>query len=177
MNTHNSYLFKAIDAYPYNLEETMEALGYALSYDPKDAEALYLMAKVYAYQLRDCETAKQYFEAAMIQHIEMSKLYPDYVYCLLINNDLQEADRLIEYALKVKGVDTATLHLLKGQILESKEAYKKALKVFKEAKILGKNNDFIRFVNNEIKRIKEKLPKKKKSKKVKRKEKKTSRSN
>lgn len=176
MNTHNRYLFKAFDAYPYSIEETMEALGYALSYNPKDAEALYLTAKVYAFQLRDYETAKQYFEATMMQQIEMSKLYPDYVYCLVLNHDLKEAERLIEYAMNVKGTDKALLQLFKGHILETKQAYKKALKVFKEAKKLGKNNDFITFVENEVKRVKEKLPKKKKSKKVKRKETKTSRS-
>ena len=71
MDIHNMYLFKALDAYPYSLEETMESLNYALSYDPENAEALLLMAKVRAYQLRDYEGAKHYFELAMTQNMEM----------------------------------------------------------------------------------------------------------
>ena len=34
-NLHNSYLFQALDSYPYELEQTLEALNYALSqFDP-----------------------------------------------------------------------------------------------------------------------------------------------
>ena len=54
-NLHNSYVFQAIDAYPYNLEETLEALNFALSYNEKDTQALCLMGRVYAEQLKDYE--------------------------------------------------------------------------------------------------------------------------
>ena len=45
-NLANNYLFKALDAYPYDLEETIEALTYALSYDEKNTVALCLMGRV-----------------------------------------------------------------------------------------------------------------------------------
>jgi len=177
-NTYNIYLFKALDAYPFNLEETIESLNYALSYNPKDAEALLLMGKVYAYQLKDYETAKQYFEEAMIQKMEMPKLYPEYIFILINNEDYTEAQRLLKYAFKIKAADKAALQLLQGQLFEAKQEFKKSLKAFKQAKKLGRSCNFIEFTENEISRVKSKLPKKKKRKsnKSKRKEKKTSHS-
>jgi len=182
-NTHNIYLFKALDAYPFNLEETIESLNYALSYDPNNAEALLLMAKIFSYQLQDYESAKHYFEAAMTNNMEMVKLYPDYVFALLNNEDFLEAQRLLEYALKVKGTNKGVLQLLQGQLFEGMFEYKLAVKAFKEAKKLSNNNDFANHIKGEIARVKGKLPKKKKSKnkckkskKYKRKEKKKNRS-
>lgn len=43
--TTDKYIFQALDAYPYNLEETVESLNYALSYDDKNAVALCLMGE------------------------------------------------------------------------------------------------------------------------------------
>lgn len=163
-NTHNIYLFKALDAFPYNLEETIESLNYALSYDPNNAQALLLMARLYSYSMRDYETAKHYFEAAMTSDMDMSRLYPDYVYVLLSNEDYPEAQRLLDYAVTVKGTDKAVLELLQGQLYEGIFEYKRAMKSFKAAKKLGRNGDFNGFINREIERIKEKLPKKKNKK-------------
>ncbi|MEL6809903.1 MAG: hypothetical protein AAFP76_01055 [Bacteroidota bacterium] len=180
-NTHNIYLFKALDAYPFNLEETIESLNYALSYDPNDAQALLLMARLYAFQLKDYESAKHYFEAAMTAQMEMTQLYPDYVFTLLLNEDYPEAQRLLEYATQLKGTDKAVLQLLQGQLYEGIFEYKRAVTSLKEARKLAKNNHFMGFVKQEIERVKGKLPKKnkKKSKKAKnnkRKEKKKNRS-
>ena len=47
----NNYVFKALENYPYDLEEVMEALNYALSYDDKNTMALTLMGRVYAEKL------------------------------------------------------------------------------------------------------------------------------
>ena len=181
MDTHNMYLFKAMDSYSYSMEETMESLNYALSYDSNNAEALLLMAQVMAYQLRDYEGARQHFEAAMTQNMEMGKLYPDYIYPLILNEDYPEAQRLLDYAVKVKGTDKAAMQWLQGQIFEGIFELKRAKKAYKEAIKLCRSNDLTSFVKREIERIDEKLPKKKKNKKkqkskTKRKEKKENRS-
>ena len=75
----NTYLIKAIDAYPYNLPEAVEALNYALSYDGENVFALQLMAKIYAEQLKDYHNAMIYFEAAMQADMSQPSLYPDYI--------------------------------------------------------------------------------------------------
>ncbi len=173
-NTHNIYLFKALDAYPYSLEETVEVLNYALSYDADSTEALYLMAQVYAFQLRDYETAKGYFERLMGIDMDMPKIYPDYICVLMRNEDYPEAQRLLEFALTVKGTDKPLLRLLQGQLLESQHVLKAALKAYKVAKKEGGNTQFINFVNGEISRVKNKRSSRKdKKKNKKRKEKKS----
>lgn len=166
-NLHNHYLFKALDAYPYELEETLEALHYALSYSPKDAHALCLMGRVYSEQLKDYETAKQYFAEAVAQHMEMPKTYPFYIQTLLWNSDYEEAEKLIAFALTVKGIDKALIELLQGILFEKQGDYKSAIKAFKYANKTATNNCFIDYVNNEISRVKKKIkPKKKKTSKT-----------
>ncbi|MDC9722942.1 MAG: hypothetical protein PSN34_09220 [Urechidicola sp.] len=165
-NLHNSYLFKAMDAYPYNLEETLEALNYALSYNNRDAHALCLMARVHAEQLQDFVTAKQYYVEALSEGLDTHHIYPHYIQTLLWNDDLNEAEILIDFAFKVKGIDKGLLLLKKGQLFEAKGNYKLAIKTLKEAKKGGLNNGFVEYISNEISRVKNKLkPRKKKMKK------------
>ncbi len=167
-NLHNSYLLQAMDAYPYNLEETLEALNYALSYNEKDVHALCLMGRVYAEQLNEYEIAKQYFAEAMTHKLETPKIYSHYVQTLLWNDDLEAAQNLLDFAMTVKGVDKALMHLLHGVLLEKQAEYKAAKKVLKAANKMATNNNFISYVKSEISRIDNKIkPKKKKRKKKK----------
>lgn len=46
MKSIDKYLFQAMDNYPYCLEETIESLDYALSYDDKNVTALCLYARI-----------------------------------------------------------------------------------------------------------------------------------
>lgn len=180
-NTHNIYLFKALDAYPFELEEAVEALNYALSYDPNSVVALCLMANLHADQLRDFETAKYFFEAAMVSNMEMPGIYPDYIYTLIRNEDYEEAQKLLDFAMTLKATDKAVLEIMQGRILEIAEKYKEAIAAYKRALKKGLNTYFITYVDGELERVKKKLPKKKrkrkkKNKKTKRKEKKKNRS-
>jgi len=164
-NSHNSYLYKAIDAYPYCIEETMEALNYALSYNNKDVLALCLMGRVYSEQFQDYTLAKQYFEEALSEGIDTPQIYSYYVQALIWNGDFKEAEKLIGFALTIKGVDNGLLLMKKGQLYEAMGKYKLALATLKEAKNEGLNNDFVDYVKNEICRVKQKVkPKKKKMK-------------
>ena len=165
-NLHNSYLFKAMDAYPFDLEETLEALNYALSYNNRDAHALCLMARVHTEQLQDFETAKQYYVEALSEGLDAHHIYPYYIQTLIWNDDYKEAENLIEFAFKVKGIDKGLLLLKQGQLYETIGKNKLALKTLKEAKKGGLNNGFVQYVNDEISRVKNKLkPCKKKMKK------------
>ncbi|MDR6515115.1 hypothetical protein [Chryseobacterium camelliae] len=67
--TKSKYYFEALDNYFYNLPDCLEALNYALSYDPEDADSLCLMGRIYAETLKDYETAKSYFEMAMQSNV------------------------------------------------------------------------------------------------------------
>lgn len=170
MNTNllNNYVLKAIDAYPYDLEETVENLNYALSYESHNAYALYLMGRLQAEQFGDYEKAKYYFAEALANKMDFIKVYPKYILVLIWNNDYEEAQNLIDFAHTVKAVGKGELLVIQAQLFECQEAYKEALKTFKKAKLFVYNNSFTSFVDSEINRVKNKIkPKKKKSSKKK----------
>ncbi|WP_378178279.1 tetratricopeptide repeat protein [Aquimarina sp. SS2-1] len=166
-NLLDKYLFQALDAYPYNLEEAVESLNYALSYDDKNPVALCLMGQIYAENLRDYETAKEYYQQALAEDMYALDVYPKYINVLLWNEDYDEAEKLIDFALTLKGTDKAVLYLKKGILFEQKKEYKTALKVLKTAKVYTYNNYFISDIEGDEKRIKDKMPKKKKKKNTK----------
>ncbi|MCF7568763.1 tetratricopeptide repeat protein [Sabulilitoribacter arenilitoris] len=169
-NLLNNYVLKAIDAYPYDLEETVENLNYALSYEANNIYALYLMGRLQAEQLGDYEKAKQYYAEALANKMDFVKVYPKYISVLIWNEDYDEAKKLIEFAFTVKGLNKGEVWLKQGHLFENLQDHKKAIKALKIAKSFGFNNDFISYIDNEISRIKAKLkPKRKKKKKKKKK--------
>ncbi|WP_298893770.1 hypothetical protein [uncultured Psychroserpens sp.] len=167
-NLLNNYVLKAIDAYPYDLEETVENLNYALSYENTNAYALYLMGRLQSEQLGDYEKAKYYFAEALASKMDFVKVYPKYILVLIWNHDYDEAQKLIDFAFTVKSIQKGELIVLQAQLLECQEAYKEALKTFKKAKLYVYNNSFMAFIDSEITRVKNKIkPKKKKASKKK----------
>ncbi len=163
----NNYIFKALDAYPYDLEEAMEALTYALAYDEKNTMVLGLLGRIYAENLYDYEKAKSYFAEALAEDINAFHIYPHYVNVLLWNEDLDEAEKLIDFALKIKGSDKAVLYVGKAKLHEQKRNYEKALDFLKEAKVHTYNDSYMYTINQHKDRIKDKVPRKKKKTKKK----------
>ena len=168
----NNYVLKAIDAYPYDLGETVENLNYALSYESDNAYALFLMGRLQAEQLHDYETAKQYYAEALANRMDFQEVYRHYIKVLIWNEDFAEAQKLIDFAFTVKGLNKGEVNLYQGQLYENLQEFKLALKSLKQAKLFGYNDGFISYVDSEMKRIKNKIePKKNKSKKSKKKNK------
>ncbi|WCO01783.1 hypothetical protein [Psychroserpens ponticola] len=155
-NLQNHYIFKAIEAYPWELEKAVEALNYALAYDPENVKALHLMAKVHYEQLGDNETAKTYFEKALASRMDIPDIYPEYIRLLINNDDYKEAQNLIDFAKTVKGIDKAGIALTQGQLYESLTFFNDAEKALKNAKQLALNNDFISYVDDVLSRVKKK---------------------
>lgn len=164
MTLANNYIFKALDAYPYDLEEAIEALNYALSYDAKNTMALCLLARIYAETLYDYDKAKTIYAEALAENVNAFHIYPHYINLLLWNEDYKEAGRFIAFALRVKGSDKAILHYKRAILFEQQAKYKKALIQLKLAKRFTYNNDFMSNINDTSSRIKNKMPKKKKKK-------------
>ncbi len=162
--TKSKYYFEALDNYPYNLPDCLEALNYALSYDPEDADSLCLMGRIYSEMLYDYETATRYFEEAMQCDVTNLNTPRYYIKCLLDNEDLDEAEKLIEYSLKIKGIDKCRILIQKSYLFEIKMAFKKALEFLKEAKNFAYDQQMLDFLKSREKFIKEKMPKKTKAK-------------
>jgi tetratricopeptide (TPR) repeat protein len=170
MKTVDKYLFQALDNYPFNLEETVESLDYALSYDDKNTMALCLYARVYAEQLLNYEEAKNLFERAIGININAIEVYPFYIQTLLLNEDWEEAEKLIDFAVTIKGINKVEIHFKRVMLLELRKEFKKALKLIKEIKLMLIDS----LMEETEKRLNDKLgkksddensPKKKKSKK------------
>lgn len=156
-NLLNNYVLKAIDAYPYNLEEVVENLNYALSYESNNAYALFLMGRLQAEQFGDYEQAKLYYAETLANKMDFQKAYPHYIQVLLWNDDFDEAQKLINFSLTIKGIDKGSIWDKQGQLFEINHEYKKAIKAYKTAKTFGFNDSFIGYIDNEISRIKKKL--------------------
>lgn len=132
--TKSKYYFEALDYFPFNLSECIDALNYALSYEPEDADSLCLMGRVYSEELKDYETAKKYFDEAMQNNIGNVNIPKYYIECLLNNEDYEEAGKLIEFALKLKGIDKSEILNCRSLLQERNFEYKQALATLKEAK-------------------------------------------
>lgn len=161
--TKSKYYFEALDNYPYSLPDCLEALNYALSYDPEDADSLCLMGRIYAEQLNNYETAKRYFEEAMQCDVTNLNTPKYYIKCLLDNEDLEAAEKLIEYSLKIKGIDRCRILIQKSYLFEIKMDFKKALETLKEANNFAFDQSMLDFLKSKEKLIKEKMPKKRKT--------------
>ncbi|MGX7668212.1 hypothetical protein [Flavobacterium pedocola] len=176
MNTLDKYLVQALDNYPYWLEGTLESLGYALAYDDKNVMALWLYGRFYAEQLKDYESAKDYFQQAIGIDIHALEVYAHYIHTLILNEDIAEAEKLIDFALTIKGINKAEILLKRALLLESQRKFKEALDVIKEVKLTAFTNDTSYEAENAEKRLKDKvdlLKEKKKDKSKKDKKEKT----
>jgi tetratricopeptide (TPR) repeat protein len=140
MKTVDKYLFQALDSYPYCLEEVIESLDYALSCDPKNTTALWLYGRVYCEQLHDYEMAKHYFQEALGNDVYAILVYPYYLNALLLNEDYEEAAKLIDFALTIKGIHKAAILFKKARLLERQGDVKGAFDSLKEVKLQNTDN-------------------------------------
>lgn len=152
-NTQNLYLFKAIEAYPWELEKAVEALNYALAYEPENPKTWCLMAKVYSEQLGDNEKAKSCFETALAARMDIPEVYPDYIRLLINNEDFEMAQKLIDFTFTVKGIDKASIYLNQANLYEAKMDFANAEEMLEEAKLHALNNSFIEFIEEELSRV------------------------
>lgn len=159
MKTVDKYLFQALDNYPYSLEETIESLDYALSYDDKNTMALCLYGQVLSNHLFKYDEAKEYFRQAISININAIEVYSYYIYTLVLNEDYEEATKLIDFALTIKGINKVEILLKKVLLLESQKKFKKALKVLKETKLETLNSDYDYGMDETEKRLNKKVNK------------------
>lgn len=157
----NNYVFKALDSFHYDTEETVEALNYALSYDAENTMALTLMGRVYTEKLYDYTAGILYFKQVLAIKINAFEVYEHFINALLWNEDIKEAEDFIDFALTVKGADKAVLYAKKSVLYEKLNNYKKALYFIKKAKDHTFNTPFMEIITEQKKRIKDKMPKKK----------------
>ena len=157
MKTIDKYLFQALDNYPYSLEETIESLDYAFSYDAKNTMVLCLYGRIQTEQLWNYEEAKSYFQEALTINIHALEVYPHYIQTLILNEDYDEAQKLIDFALTIKGINKSEIYLKKSILFEAQLRFKEALTAIKNAKLYTLQFAFESDITEVEKRIKSKI--------------------
>lgn len=160
----NKYVLKALDAYPYNLEEASESLEYALSYDSEDTTALCLMGRMHGEIFKDFEASKNYYLEALAINVHAIEIYPHYINVLIWNEDYADAEKFIDFAMGVKGTDKAWLLYRKAGLYEQLKKWKQALKMIKKARSLATYNNILDCLKTLEERINTKTSEKKKNK-------------
>ncbi len=163
----DQYYIKAMDQYPYSLEEALENLNYALSYNPEHEGANYLMAKLNFEQFQNYGEAERYFLISLASNPENQSVCLDYALLCINLEEHEKAQKTINYIKKLRGANKFAIFRLQGLIAEYQKDYSKAIKYYQRAFLNAYENDDIDYISGEIKRIKDKqklLKKKEKNK-------------
>lgn len=155
--TTNIYLVKALDYYPYNLEEALESLNYAMAYEENNPIALCLMGRVHLEIFKNYAEANSYFREALAANINYLETYAYFLDCLLIQEDFEEMTKLLAFARLRKGIDRGLLFYYEALLLEKQLKFKKALKTIKEAMLLAQTGSFMSDLEEMKKRIEKKI--------------------
>ncbi|WP_341902005.1 hypothetical protein [Fluviicola taffensis] len=155
--TTNSYLVKALDYYPYNLEEALESLNYAMAYEENNPIALCLMGRVNLEIFKDYALANSYFREALAANVNYLETYAYFLDCLLIQEDFDEMNKLLTFARLRKGIDRGLLFYYEALLLEKQLKFKKAQKAIKEAMLLAQTGSFMSDLEEMKKRIEKKI--------------------
>ena len=159
----DSYYLKALDLYPFELNQVTEALNLAISYDNDHAGAHCLLGKVNLYQLGKYREAEDHFEKALASDIENTETYYAYAELLIHIGEFGRAKKLIKYAYKIKGISVWSLKYYEGLIAEMKGDYLKAKKCMKLAYANSYRKYERVFLKDELERVKSKMKSLKKS--------------
>ncbi len=165
----DKYYLKAKDSVCYDWEEACDALNYAISYDEAHCPSLTLLGTIYAKHLNNLEEAFIYFDKVIATDANYAEVYPEYIKALIWANQLDKAQKIIDFALNIKTIDKPLVLWCQAYMHEVKENYKDGVSCIKEAKKVTYNDSFRDFLDREKSRLKAKLeelkPKKKSSKK------------
>ena len=153
----DQYYIKAMDYYPFNLEEAVENLNYALSYDGEHAGANCMMGRLYGDYFKDYEKAEMYFQTALGCDPANAESCIYYGSLLLKVRSFSKAQKLLDYAKGLPGASLARILQLKAQIREHQQDFAEArellhkamLETFDEGLMLALESDLARVEKKE----------------------------
>ncbi|MEM1405646.1 MAG: hypothetical protein AAGG59_02640 [Bacteroidota bacterium] len=150
----DQYFLKAMDEYPYCLEETIENLNYALSYEGEHAGANCLMGKVYLEQFQNFELAEEYFIKAMAADPFDLRTCENYMRLMIRTKRYQEAIKLLQFTKDLTGADLVLLLKMEAEICELKHEFDRAISLLKEAIGESLDSEDIYSLRQQIARVK-----------------------
>jgi tetratricopeptide (TPR) repeat protein len=161
-----NYLLKAKEAYPYAIEECVESLNYALSYDDESAEAWLLHGKVMLYFIKDYSSAEESLMQALSLDPQKSESYIEFIWLRINEGRYEDAQRILYQALKIVKTNVGEFYRLQSLLLEYEESYEDAIESLEIALEKTYNCGYQCFLEDEIKRIKNKKKRKAKRSKT-----------
>ncbi len=153
----DSYYLKALDNYPYDLENVIEALNYAIGYDDSHAGANCLLGKLNMYQLGNYSKAEVYFEKALAGDMNLTETYYSYSELLIQIGEYVKAKKLIKYSYKIKGINIARLKYNEALISEITGDLEKAKRYITFALSRSYNKEEREFLSDALERVNSKL--------------------
>lgn len=152
----DDYYVRAHELFPYQLGQVMENLNYALSYDAEHFGANMLMAKVYLEVLEELENAAIYFEIAMGINPRSDLLCREYFWLFIRKNELDSAAKMVKYVYELPEAHRSDVARMDALVNELRGDYDRSLELLDQAKMETYSNEFMRFLELEIKRVTEK---------------------
>jgi tetratricopeptide (TPR) repeat protein len=152
----DQYYIKAMDEYPYNLEESIENLNYALSYNSEHTGALYLMGCLYMEYLDELNKAEEYFELALSINPLNYKVNCKYAELMITFRDYHKAEKLIQFTHSIRGRDIATVLRVESYLYEHKGLYIEAIRLLEKAKLNTNKYEYIEDINDDLMRVQSK---------------------
>ena len=167
----DQYYLKAMNSYPWRIADALENLNYALSYDENHAQAWCLQGIVHMYSLKNYSEAQAAFNKSIRADLSHVDAYKHLSLLKIWKGETERAYKLIDYALKLEGMDRAVMLGLKAMAMEIQGRFKTATDILETAKLLSLDCDTINWLNKNQKRVKAKSKQQKKLAKQTRKEK------
>ncbi|MGB1316172.1 MAG: hypothetical protein ACPG4Y_09135 [Chitinophagales bacterium] len=156
-NLASQYFIKAKENYQYAIDEALEALNYALSYDNEHAGAHCLMARYYSDYELNYDEAVYHFQQSLKYDVNYNETYYFYIDLLLKISEFKKAKNLINFAKNVKGVCMSCIIQREALLSEKLNNLKKAKQLLKLAIAISTINGEIHFLNSELVRVKNKV--------------------
>jgi len=153
----DSYYLKALSSYPWDAQEVTENLNYALSYDPDHAQANCLMGRLYMEVLKEYDMAEKHFELAIMSNLNYVDTYKCYSLLKIWMGEYEAAEKVITYALKIRGMDKSLMMYRKVMVYEAKGELFTAKKHLAYAMRSTVYPHYTDFFKNELSRIQKKV--------------------
>ena len=153
----DQYYLKALNLYDYDMDQTVEYLNYALSYDPGHAEANCLMGKFYMDRLQRFDQAEEFLANSLATEPENIATCECFSMLLIKTKRYQEALKLIRYGSSLRGANVSEFLRLEALICELQKDFDQAKLLLQRAVEECFDSEYVDFLNREIRRVESKI--------------------
>jgi len=152
----DQYYLKAETNYPYGIEEVVENINYALSYDDEHVQAHCLMGRIFMYQFKEYDQAAKCFSKILQFDLNFPDTYKYYSLLKIWQSDFEGALKLIDFGMKINGMDKASLLIHRGLVSECLGDFNQAKLLMEKALLFSIDNNSTEKANENLSRVKKK---------------------